>query len=101
MKTSAFDRIRAGLEDALAHSRGAGRRAVVRAPRAPDLDVGAIRAKLGLTQEQFADLCGVSVATLRNWEQGRRRPAGPSRALLTLVDGEPEAALRAVRRRAA
>jgi putative transcriptional regulator len=101
MTTSAFDRIRAGLEDAIAHSRGSGRRARVRDPRASEPDVGAIRAKLGLTQEQFAELCGVSVATLRNWEQGRRRPAGPSRALLTLVDREPAAALRAIRPRAA
>ncbi len=61
----------------------------------------AIRAKLGLTQEQFAQLCGVSVATLRNWEQRRRRPTGPSRALLNLVDLEPQAALRAIHRRVA
>lgn len=97
MSTKAFDRIRAGLTDALEHSRGNGGHA----PEPPDLDVAAIRAKLGLTQEQFAQLCGVSVATLRNWEQGRRRPTGPSRALLNLVDLEPQAALRAVHRRVA
>jgi putative transcriptional regulator len=101
MKASGFDRIRAGLEDALAHSRGHSGRARVHASQEPAPDVALIRAKLGLTQEQFADLCGVSVATLRSWEQGRRRPAGPSRALLTLVDEEPEAALRTIRRRAA
>ena len=98
MTKTAFDRIRAGLEDAIAHAGGKSSRARV---RVPDLDVAAIRAKLGLTQEQFAHLCGVSVATLRNWEQGRRRPRGPSLALLTMVDLEPKAALRVVRRRAA
>jgi putative transcriptional regulator len=101
MRASGFERIRVGLEDAIAHTRGSTGRARVRAPVEPAPDVALIRAKLGVTQEQFADLCGVSVATLRNWEQGRRRPAGPSRALLTLVDQEPEAALRAIRRRAA
>jgi putative transcriptional regulator len=98
MTTTAFNRIRAGLEDAIAHSSGKSARARV---RPPELDVASIRLKLGLTQAQFAELCGVSVATLRNWEQGRRRPRGPSRALLTLVDLEPQAALRVVRRRAA
>lgn len=101
MSTKAFDRIRAGLTDALEHSRGNGGHALLHAPEPPDLDVAAIRAKLGLTQEQFAQLCGVSVATLRNWEQGRRRPTGPSRALLNLVDLEPQAALRAIHRRVA
>jgi putative transcriptional regulator len=101
MKASGFERIRAGLEDAIAHARGNSGRARVHSPEEPAPDVTLIRAKLGLTQEQFAELCGVSVATLRNWEQGRRRPRGPSRALLSLVDQEPEAALRAIRRRAA
>jgi putative transcriptional regulator len=101
MSTTTFDRIRTGLEDALAHSLGNRSRARVRTPSASDPDVTAIRAKLGLTQEQFARLCGVSVATLRNWEQGRRRPAGSARALLILVDLEPKAALRVISRRAA
>jgi putative transcriptional regulator len=101
MSTKAFDRIRAGLDEALEHSRGKTGHARIHTPEPPDLDVAAIRTKLGLTQEQFAQLCGVSVATLRNWEQGRRRPTGPSRALLNLVDMEPQAALRAVHRRVA
>jgi putative transcriptional regulator len=101
MSSKAFDRIHAGLTDALEHSRGKSSHAQVHTPEPPDLDVASIRAKLGLTQEQFAQLCGVSVATLRNWEQGRRRPTGPSRALLNLVDLEPQAALRAIHRRVA
>ena len=101
MSTKVFDRIRAGLTDALAHSQGKSGHAAIHAPEPPALDVTAIRTKLGLTQEQFAHLCGVSIATLRNWEQGRRRPNGPSRALLGLVDLEPAAVLRAIHRRVA
>jgi putative transcriptional regulator len=44
------------------------------------VDVKAIRRRLGVSQAEFARLIGVSVATLRNWEQGRRRPEGPARA---------------------
>lgn len=101
MTKGAFERIRAGLEDAIEHARGAAKRARVHVRHGEIPDVGTIRRKLRLTQEQFAALCGVSVATIRNWEQGRRRPTGPSRALLLLVDHEPEAALRSIRRRAA
>lgn len=101
MTKSAFDRIRAGLEDALAHAGGEGATVRVRKGREPVPDVGAIRAKLALTQEQFAALCGVSVATVRNWEQHRRVPRGPSRALLRIVELEPKAALRVVRSTAA
>jgi putative transcriptional regulator len=101
MSTTSFQRIRAGLADALAHSQGKVGRVKLHTPDASDLDVAAIREKLKLTQEQFANLCGVSVATLRNWEQGRRRPTGPSRALLRLVDLEPKAALRVAHRRVA
>lgn len=101
MTKAAYERIRAGLEDAIEHSRGRTTRARKRTAAAAAPDVAAIRRKLRLTQERFAVLCGVSVATIRNWEQGRRRPTGPSRALLLLVDLEPQAALRAIRRRAA
>jgi putative transcriptional regulator len=101
MSTRAFDRIKAGLDDAIAHAAGDSSRARLRAGPPQEIDVVAVRAKLGLTQAEFARLCGVSVATLRNWEQGRRRPAGPSRALLFLVDAEPRAALRAIQRHAA
>ena len=48
-----------------------------------------------MTQDRFASRFGISTATLRNWEQGRRRPEGPARALLTIIDREPEAVRRA------
>lgn len=57
-------------------------------PRA--IDAAAIRAKAGLSQAAFAREIGVSVATLRNWEQGRRVPDGPARVLLAILDKDPQ-----------
>jgi putative transcriptional regulator len=54
-------------------------------------DVKAVRQRLGKTQAEFARMIGVSVATLQNWEQGRRRPEGPARALLRVAAANPEA----------
>jgi putative transcriptional regulator len=48
------------------------------------LDIKRIREKYNLTQEKFAALLGISVRTLRNWEQGRRTPEGPAKILLLL-----------------
>ena len=45
------------------------------------MDVKAIRLRLGKSQSEFARMIGVSISTLQNWEQGRRRPEGPARAL--------------------
>lgn len=56
-------------------------------------DVRAVRAHYGLSQEKFASLMGISVGTLRNWEQGRRRPEGPARVLLRVAAQHPEAVL--------
>ena len=57
---------------------------------APHEDVAAIRRKAGLTQAAFARQIGVPVATLRNWEQGRRRPDGPARVLLAMLAKDPD-----------
>ena len=56
-------------------------------------DVQSIRKKYGLSQDKFAKLLGISVSTLRNWEQGRRKPEGPARVLLRVVAKHPEAIL--------
>ena len=79
-------------------------RAVRRGERKParvtvvePVHVQAIRRRLGMTQPEFAQLIGVSVATLRNWEQGRRQPHGPARALLKVVAKNPAAVLDAQR----
>jgi putative transcriptional regulator len=57
-----------------------------------------IRQKTGLSQTQFANLIGVKVRTLQNWEQKLHQPTGTAAALLTIVAHEPEAALRALQR---
>jgi putative transcriptional regulator len=62
------------------------------------LDVPAIRGKTGLSQSDFALLLGVSIKTLQNWEQGRREPQGPARALLTVFKNDPRGAVRALHR---
>ena len=59
-------------------------------------DVKAIRSKLGKSQSEFALMIGVSVATLRNWEQGRRTPDGPALALLRIAAKNPEAVMDAL-----
>src|SRR5580765_8539838 len=60
-------------------------------------DIRGIRERLGKSQSDFASMIGVSVATLRNWEQGRRSPRGPARALLRIADRSPELVAEALR----
>lgn len=57
----------------------------------PPMNVKAIRRRLGKSQSEFALMMGISIATLQNWEQGRRRPDGPSRALLKVAAVNPKA----------
>lgn len=60
------------------------------------VDVKALRERLGLTQNQFSGMIGVSIKTLQNWEQGRREPEGPAKALLRVVEKEPQAVMNAL-----
>lgn len=60
------------------------------------MDVPTVRATLGASQAEFALMIGVSVATLRNWEQGRRTPEGPARALLRVAARNPKAVVEAL-----
>ena len=96
MSKDAFESIMKGAREAIAYMEGnkAGSRTHVVPVEATD--VRALRTGLGLTQAEFAALFGVSVHTLRNWEQGRRAPEGPACALLKVIEKEPEAALRAL-----
>jgi putative transcriptional regulator len=55
-----------------------------------------IRAITGLSQTRFARLLGVDVGTLRNWEQGRREPTGPAKALLRAIMHDPKSVLKAL-----
>jgi putative transcriptional regulator len=74
-----------------------GKKAPSRSFRIDNPDVSAIRRHLGLTQQKFAELLGISPATLRNWEQGRRKPEGAARVLLCVAAKYPEAVLDTVR----
>jgi putative transcriptional regulator len=60
------------------------------------VDVKAIRGRLGKSQSEFAAMIGVSLATLQNWEQGRRHPEGPARALLKVAAENPKAVAEAL-----
>ncbi|MEQ1526139.1 MAG: NadS family protein [Gallionella sp.] len=94
MDKTLFESLKQGLKEAAAIRRGElalGRVTEISAP-----DAQSVRAKIGLSQNEFAQLIGVKVATLRNWEQHRRQPTGAAAALLMIVDKEPEAALRAL-----
>jgi len=96
MKTEDFD----DLVDSL---RGAGRikRGQARASRRPNfrpIDVQKIRARLKCSQTDFATLTGVSVATLQNWDQGRRTPHGPAQALLRVAAHSPHVVAEALGR---
>ena len=55
-----------------------------------------VRSRCGLTQAAFAEKIEVPIETVRNWEQGKRYPRGPARALLKLIDSVPEAAFAAL-----
>lgn len=77
-----------------------GLRRRTRRAAAPDagagVDVRSIRAVTGLSQAKFAELLSIEVATLRNWEQGRREPTGPARALLRAICNNPVEVIKAL-----
>lgn len=83
---SAFDKIAAGLSDAIAHANGETGHASVAAP----IDVAAIRKRTGKTQDQFARAYHLPLGTVRDWEQSRSQPDAPARVLLSLIKAEPE-----------
>ena len=97
MKAAAFQELLKSVRDAGTYIKG-NRKAVARTDRISPHSVAAIRAKLKLSQAQFARAFGISLDTLQNWEQGRRVPEGPAMVLLRVADKHPEAVLDAVRR---
>ena len=92
--TKAFDSIKQGLQEAIAHAEGKG--AGVRVHRPRPVDVKALRAKVDMTQEEFAAKFGFSTATLRHWERGDRKPHGPSLVLLNVIERNPQAVIEAL-----
>jgi putative transcriptional regulator len=91
MNEELFSQLVASVKEGSAILRGerpAARQFTMDAP-----DIKHIRAGYHLTQTQFAAILGISVRTLRNWEQGRRRPEGPAKVLLQVAAKHPEALL--------
>ena len=99
MKREAFDQLAKSVKQAgrIRRGRAKSSRQIMFDPA----DVKAIRARLKLSQPQFAMMIGVSVATLRNWEQGRRTTEGPALALLRVAASNPRVVARALERGAA
>ncbi len=78
------------LDGLKAIKKGQGKRYKVKLPP----KVSAIRRSMGLSQSAFAGFLGVSVRTLQDWEQERRKPSGPAATLLRVADRHPEALLK-------
>jgi putative transcriptional regulator len=77
-----------GIREVKAHKAGeiVLRTRALKEPSPPQV----IRAKLNLSQSAFAGLMGVSLRTVQDWEQGRRKPSGPAAALLRIAEQKPE-----------
>ena len=97
MKKDLFEELLASVKQGGAILRG--ERKASRTFSLEEPDTRGIRERYQLSQESFARLMGISVLTLRNWEQGRRTPHGPAKVLLQVAAKHPEAVLDVVRRR--
>jgi putative transcriptional regulator len=99
MRKAAFEQLLLSVREATESSRGA--RAAARAYRINAMSVKELRGWTKLSQPEFAAMLGVELGTLRNWEQGRREPTGPARALLRAIHNDPENVIRALGRKSA
>src|SRR3972149_5491210 len=95
MKEELFDELAASVREGGAILRGEARPSRAFVVDGPNIK--RIRANYRLSQGQFAALLGISVGTLRNWEQGRRTPEGPARVLLQVAARHPDAVWDVVR----
>ncbi len=96
MSRHAFDKIKAGLDDASGYLDGTADKKRYRVHVPETIDVKKIRSRLGLSQAAFAATYGFALSAVRDWEQGRRRPERSARILLKIVQKEPEAITRAL-----
>ena len=94
--TTAGNRILTSAHQALAYAKGDADMTAYGVYIPETLDVQAIRHKVHMSQEEFARHFGVSKRTVQDWEQHRRRPSGPARAFLLVIDREPDAVRRAL-----
>jgi putative transcriptional regulator len=89
---STFESVKKGLEEAVEYSKG--KKVPVRIFHPEPVNVKIIRQKTRLTQDEFAAAFGISVATLRHWERGDRKPQGTALVLLNLVRRSPDTILK-------
>ncbi len=89
-----FTEIAAGLDDAIAHAKGEATNVIEHSSET--IDVKAIRIKTGMSQQQFCSTFGISLGSLRHWEQGLREPRGTAKVLLKVVDSNPQAIIEAI-----
>lgn len=94
MKTATFNELLESVQQMGEITRG--ERAPSREFHADAVGVKEVRAATGLSQSKFARLIDVPVTTLQNWEQGRREPTGPAKALLRALRNDPESVARAL-----
>lgn len=92
--TDLGESIISALQEAVAYGRGEDVDARVTQIAVPDrIDVQAVRQTLKMSQADFAEQFGFSLSSIRNWEQGRRRPGRKDRVLLTLIRDHPQTVL--------
>ena len=96
MSKRAFEKIKSGLDSAIAYVDGTADKRQYRVHVPAEVNVKKIRRRLGLSQEAFARKYGFALSAIRDWEQGRRRPERSARILLKIVEREPEAVTRAL-----
>ncbi len=94
MKNELFEELLGSVREAGQIRRG--ERRAERVTREEDLDVRKIRKNMGLTQKQFSVLMGIKIATLRNWEQKRRKPESSARLLLRIAAKHPDVVMSVV-----
>jgi putative transcriptional regulator len=94
MKKKDFEELLKSIDEA--RDIHAGKREPSRVFKFEPVMVKNTRKKLRISQTKFAHLIGVSVDTLQNWEQGRRRPEGPALALLKVAEAAPETVMKAL-----
>jgi len=94
MEKNMFDELLASVEEMDEIVKG--RKQPARTFEYPEPQAKEIREKIGLSQSRFASLIGVSKRTLENWEQGRRHPTGPAKALLRIIEVDPEHAIKSL-----
>ena len=94
MKENHFDKLVASIKEA--GEIKAGLKSPSRVDEIKPPDIKSVREKLNVSQSEFSLMIGVSVRTLQNWEQGRRKPEGPAKALLRIASKNPQAVLDAL-----